>query len=158
MVVYVDCRPLEQHGRSYRVDDDVSEAVGSYQKYLQRSEIHEEITYLDYLQSYNLKTWRRLRVNAKQRVLSYFPRYQPVEASSQFHDFCRVKLMLSHPHRRRGSGLTPSPQRTNSAGRDAIPIRTIITVKWEAPSPKQRRTSVNGRFTKSLLWTKIGMI
>ncbi|EXU95902.1 AAA ATPase, helitron and PIF1-like helicase domain protein [Metarhizium robertsii] len=71
MVVYVDCRPLEQHVRSYRVDDD----------------------------SYNLKTWRRLGANAKKRVLSYFPRYRPVEASTQFHDFCRVKLMMAHPHR-----------------------------------------------------------
>jgi hypothetical protein len=99
MVLYVDCRPLEQHVRSYRVDDDVSEAVGSYRKYLQRNDQHEGITYLEYLQSYNLKTWRRLGVNAKKRVLSYFPRYRPVEASAQFHDFCRVKLMMAHPHR-----------------------------------------------------------
>jgi hypothetical protein len=99
MVVYVDCRPLEQHLRSYRIDDDVSEAVGSYRKYLQRNDQHESITYLEYLQSYNLKTWRRLGANAKKRVLSYFPRYRPVEASAQFHDFCRVKLMMAHPHR-----------------------------------------------------------
>ncbi|OAQ71916.2 ATP-dependent DNA helicase PIF1 [Pochonia chlamydosporia 170] len=99
MVVYVDCRPLEQHVRSYRVDDDVSEAVGSYRKYLQRNDQHESVTYLEYLQSYNLKTWRRLGANAKKRVLSYFPRYRPVEASTQFHDFCRVKLMMTHPHR-----------------------------------------------------------
>ncbi|KHO00508.1 ATP-dependent DNA helicase PIF1 [Metarhizium album ARSEF 1941] len=99
MVVYVDCRPLEQHVRSYRVDDDVSEAVGSYRKYLQRNDQHESITYLEYLQSYNLKTWRRLGANAKKRVLSYFPRYRPVETSAQFHDFCRVKLMMAHPHR-----------------------------------------------------------
>ncbi|KJK73474.1 hypothetical protein H634G_11287 [Metarhizium anisopliae BRIP 53293] len=99
MVVYVDCRSLEQHVRSYRVDDDVSEAVGSYRKYLQRNDQHESITYLEYLQSYNLKTWRRVGANAKKRVLSYFPRYRPVEASTQFHDFCRVKLMMAHPHR-----------------------------------------------------------
>ncbi|KGQ02733.1 DNA repair and recombination protein PIF1 [Beauveria bassiana D1-5] len=114
MIAYVDCRPLEQHGRSYRVDEDVSEAVGSYQKYLQRSETHEGITYLDYLQSYNLKTWRRLRVNAKQRVLSYFPRYQPVAASPQFHDFCRVKLMMSHPHRSPDELLAVDGQRFES--------------------------------------------
>ena len=99
MVVYVDCRPLEQHVRSYRIDDDVSEAVGSYRKYLRRNDQHESITYLEYLQSYNLKTWRRLGAIAKKRVLSYFPRYRPVEASAQFQDFCRVKLMMAHPHR-----------------------------------------------------------
>ncbi|EXU94457.1 PIF1-like helicase [Metarhizium robertsii] len=99
MVVSVDCRPLEQHARSYRVDEDVNETVGSYRRYLERNGQHEDVTYLEYLQSYNLKTWRRLAANAKKRVLSYFPRYRSIEASSQFNDFCRVKLMMAHPHR-----------------------------------------------------------
>jgi hypothetical protein len=60
MVVPVDCRPLEQHARSYRVDGDVNESIGSYRKYLERNEQHGHVTYLEYLQSYNLKTWRRL--------------------------------------------------------------------------------------------------
>ncbi|KAG7000331.1 hypothetical protein FocnCong_v013276 [Fusarium oxysporum f. sp. conglutinans] len=81
MVVVVDCRPLELHGRSYRVDEDVIETVGSYRKYLERNDQHEDVTYLEYLQSYNLKTWRRLAANAKKRVLSYFPRYKSIEAS-----------------------------------------------------------------------------
>ncbi|KAF5127214.1 ATP-dependent DNA helicase pif1 [Metarhizium anisopliae] len=99
MVVSVDCRPLEQHARSYRVDEDVNETIGNYRKYLERNDQHEDITYLEYLQSYNLKTWRRLAGQAKKRVLSYFPRYRSMEASSQFDDFCRVKLMMAHPHR-----------------------------------------------------------
>ncbi|KAF5128332.1 ATP-dependent DNA helicase pif1 [Metarhizium anisopliae] len=68
-------------------------------KYLERNDQHEDITYLEYLQSYNLKTWRRLAGQAKKRVLSYFPRYRSMESSPQFDDFCRVKLMMSHPHR-----------------------------------------------------------
>ncbi|KAJ3454624.1 hypothetical protein MRS44_013224 [Fusarium solani] len=99
MVVTVDCRPLERQARSYRVDGDVNEAIGSYRKYLERKDQHEDITYLEYLQSYNLNTWRRLAAQAKKRVLSYFPRYKSMEASSQFNDFCRVKLMMVHPHR-----------------------------------------------------------
>ena len=114
MVVYVDCRPLEQHARSYRVDEDVSEAVGSYRKYLQRNDQHESITYLEYLQSYNLKRWRRLGANAKKRVLSYFPRYRSAEASPQFHDFCRVKLMMAHPHRSPEELLAVDGQRFES--------------------------------------------
>ncbi|EXU95533.1 PIF1-like helicase [Metarhizium robertsii] len=98
MVVSVDCRPLEQHARSYRVDEDVNETIGNYRKYLERNDQHEDITYLEYLQTYNLKTWRKLAGQAKKRVLSYFPRYSSMEASSQFDDFCRVKLM-AHPHR-----------------------------------------------------------
>ncbi|KAF4459409.1 ATP-dependent DNA helicase PIF1, partial [Fusarium albosuccineum] len=94
IVVVVDCRPLELQGRSYRVDEDVNENVGSYRKYLERNEQHEDVTYLEYLQSHNLNTWRRLAANAKRRVLSYFPRYKSMEASPQFNDFCRVKLMM----------------------------------------------------------------
>ncbi|XP_044718863.1 PIF1-like helicase domain-containing protein [Hirsutella rhossiliensis] len=51
MVVYVDCRPSEQHARSYRVDDDL----------------------------YNLKTWRRLGANAKKRLMMAHPHRAPEE-------------------------------------------------------------------------------
>ncbi|KAM4060881.1 PIF1-like helicase [Hirsutella rhossiliensis] len=51
MVVYVDCRPLEHHARSYRVDDD----------------------------SYNLKTWRILCANAKKRLMMVHPHRYPEE-------------------------------------------------------------------------------
>ena len=114
MVVVVDCRPLELHGRSYRVDEDVIETVGSYRKYLERNDQHEDVTYLEYLQSYNLKTWRRLAANAKKRVLSYFPRYKSIEASPQFNDFCRVKLMMAHPHRSPRELLVMDGQRFDS--------------------------------------------
>ena len=114
MVVVVDCRPLELHGRSYRVDEDVIETVGSYRKYLERNDQHEDVTYLEYLHSYNLKTWRRLAANAKKRVLSYFPRYKSIEASPQFNDFCRVKLMMVHPHRSPRELLVMDGQRFDS--------------------------------------------
>jgi hypothetical protein len=113
-VVTVDCRPLEQLARSYRVDEDINETVGSYRKYLERNDQHEDVTYLEYLQSYNLKTWRRLAANAKKRVLSYFPRYRSVEASPQFNDFCRVKLMMAHPHRSPEELLTVGEERFDS--------------------------------------------
>ncbi|KAG7403319.1 ATP-dependent DNA helicase pif1 [Fusarium oxysporum f. sp. rapae] len=113
MVVTVDCRPLERQARSYRVDGDVNEAIGSYRKYLERKDQHEDITYLEYLQSYNLNTWR-LAAQAKKRVLSYFPRYKSMEASSQFNDFCRVKLMMVHPHRSPEELLVVGGQRFDS--------------------------------------------
>ncbi|EMT66854.1 DNA repair and recombination protein pif1, mitochondrial, partial [Fusarium odoratissimum] len=114
MVVTVDCRPLERQARSYRVDGDVNEVIGSYRKYLERKDQHEDITYLEYLQSYNLNTWRRLAAQAKKRVLSYFPRYKSMEASSQFNDFCRVKLMMVHPHRSPEELLVVGGQRFDS--------------------------------------------
>lgn len=58
-MVTVDCRPLEQQARSYLIDEDVNKTIGTYKKYLERNG-HEDIIYLEYLQSYNLKTWRRL--------------------------------------------------------------------------------------------------
>ncbi|KJK85038.1 hypothetical protein H633G_11133 [Metarhizium anisopliae BRIP 53284] len=113
MVVAVDCRPLEQQARSYLVDEDVNETIGTYRKYLERNG-HEDITYLEYLQSYNLKTWRRLAAQAKKRVLSYFPRYRSMESSPQFNDFCRVKLMMAHPHRSPEELLTVGGQQVDS--------------------------------------------
>ena len=46
-IVSVDCSPLEKHVRSYRVDEDVNETVGSYRKYLERNDQHEDVTYLE---------------------------------------------------------------------------------------------------------------
>ncbi|KAM4067926.1 ATP-dependent DNA helicase PIF1 [Hirsutella rhossiliensis] len=71
--------PVEHHARSYRVDDDVNETVGSYQKYLERNGQHERVTYLEYLQSYNLKTWRILCANAKKRLMMVHPHRYPEE-------------------------------------------------------------------------------
>ncbi|KID82373.1 ATP-dependent DNA helicase PIF1 [Metarhizium guizhouense ARSEF 977] len=102
-----------QEARSYLVDEDVNETIGTYRKYLERNG-HEDITYLEYLQSYNLKTWRRLAAQAKKRVLSYFPRYRSMESSPQFNDFCRVKLMMAHPHRSPEELLTVGGQQVDS--------------------------------------------
>ncbi|KAF5128364.1 hypothetical protein E5D57_009303 [Metarhizium anisopliae] len=113
MVVAVDCRPLKQQARSYLVDEDINETIGTYRKYLERNG-HEDITYLEYLQSYNLKTWRRLAAQAKKRVLSYFPRYRSMESSPQFNNFCRVKLIIAHPHRSPEELLTVGGQQVDS--------------------------------------------
>ncbi|EFZ03816.2 reverse transcriptase [Metarhizium robertsii ARSEF 23] len=111
MVVSVDCHPFRRFpifcstflckkARGWWSPSTAVRWSNIYWKYLERSDQHEDVTYLEYLQLYNLKTWRRLAANAKKRVLSYFPRYRSIEASPQFNDFCRVKLMMAHPHRR----------------------------------------------------------
>ncbi|KAH7465176.1 hypothetical protein FOMA001_g17302 [Fusarium oxysporum f. sp. matthiolae] len=43
--------------------------------------------------------WTRWGRQAKPRVLYYFPRYSSNRQHDQYDDFCRVKLMLAHPHR-----------------------------------------------------------
>ncbi|KAI8404530.1 hypothetical protein FOFC_16025 [Fusarium oxysporum] len=102
----VDCRPYEQQGRSLRLegDHDDAEVVGIYDKYLSRPPLHEELTYLDFLANWNTSKrdgtkWTRWGRQAKPRVLYYFPRYSSNRQHDQCDDFCRVKLMLAHPHR-----------------------------------------------------------
>ncbi|KAK7592094.1 hypothetical protein V3481_006721 [Fusarium oxysporum f. sp. vasinfectum] len=102
----VDCRPYEQQGRSLRLqgDHDDAEVVGIYDKYLSRPLFHEELTYLDFLANWNTSKrdgtkWTRWGRQAKPRVLYYFPRYSSNRQHDQYDDFCRVKLMLAHPHR-----------------------------------------------------------
>ncbi|KJZ74108.1 hypothetical protein HIM_06354 [Hirsutella minnesotensis 3608] len=103
----VDCRPYEQQGRPLRLQgdhDDDAEVVGIYEKYLSRPSLHEELTYLDFLANWNTskrdgRKWARWSRQAKPRVLYYFPRYKSNPQHHQYNDFCRVKLMLAHPHR-----------------------------------------------------------
>ncbi|KJZ68848.1 hypothetical protein HIM_11766 [Hirsutella minnesotensis 3608] len=103
----VDCRPYEQQGRSLRLQgdhDDDAEVVGIYEKYLSRPALHGELTYLDFLANWNTskrdgRKWTRWSRQAKPRVLYYFPRYKSNPQHHQYDDFCRVKLMLAHPHR-----------------------------------------------------------
>ncbi|KJZ70452.1 hypothetical protein HIM_10154 [Hirsutella minnesotensis 3608] len=103
----VDCRPYEQQGRSLRLQgdhDDDAEVVGIYEKYISRPSLHEELTYLDFLANWNTskrdgRKWARWSRQAKPRVLYYFPRYKSNPQHHQYDDFCRVKLMLAHPHR-----------------------------------------------------------
>ncbi|RKK21297.1 hypothetical protein BFJ66_g17640, partial [Fusarium oxysporum f. sp. cepae] len=63
-----------------------------------------ELTYLDFLANWNTSKrdgtkWTRWGRQAKPRVLYYFPRYSSNRQHDQYDDFCRVKLMLAHPHR-----------------------------------------------------------
>ncbi|KAI8408237.1 hypothetical protein FOFC_11175 [Fusarium oxysporum] len=75
-----------------------------YMRVLSRPPLHEELTYLDFLANWNTskrdgRKWTRWSRQAKPRVLYYFPRYKSNHQHHQYDDFCRVKLMLAHPHR-----------------------------------------------------------
>ncbi|EAQ90501.1 hypothetical protein CHGG_02436 [Chaetomium globosum CBS 148.51] len=87
-----------------RPENQAVSVRSQYQKYLERLELWDDITYFDFLSNIDWsrgpQSWRRIR-RAKPRVLNYFPRYKsdPGAADNQFEDFCRVKLMLNHVHR-----------------------------------------------------------
>jgi hypothetical protein len=103
----VDCRPQDRH--TYRLDM-VDDAAGQdnktpYEKYLERPERLKDVSYFEFLERYNFAPrnpaqWKEFRYPAKPRVLLYFPRYKAKPGHEQFEDFCRVKLMLNHPHHR----------------------------------------------------------
>ncbi|KAF7179242.1 hypothetical protein CNMCM7691_008174 [Aspergillus felis] len=68
------------------------------QKYRERPEAFESVTYLQFLRCYDSARINEIRIrpNAPARVLNYFPVYKRDE---QPDDFARAKLMLHHPFR-----------------------------------------------------------
>ena len=107
VVLSVDCRPPDKHGRVLEfseADEVLQEKTTAYDKYLQRPEDMEDICYFEFFERWNFKSpnkdnWKEWRPPARPRVLYYFPRYKPVHGHAQFSDFCRAKLFLDHPHR-----------------------------------------------------------
>ena len=103
----VDCRLPERHNHTLEFsenDEVVEQKKTAYEKYPERSEDLEGVSYFEFLERWNFAapnpgTWRKWQHPAKPRVLYYFPRYKPIPTHRQFEDFCRVKLMLNHPHR-----------------------------------------------------------
>ncbi|EAQ86310.1 hypothetical protein CHGG_07563 [Chaetomium globosum CBS 148.51] len=114
VVISVDCRPADRHNRLAEfseADEAVQTKKTSYEKYLERPSDMEAVSYFRFLETWNFQSpnpgnWREWRPPARPRVLYYFPRYTPVHGHVQFEDFCRVKLMLAHPHRECGGFLT----------------------------------------------------
>jgi ATP-dependent DNA helicase PIF1 len=98
----VDCRQFTgQNGTSIGPGNEVRETVAQYTKYLKRPLSLEALTYFQFLTtinwtSSNPENWTTYSVP---RILNYFPRYKPDSDDDNFEDFCRIKLMLNHPHR-----------------------------------------------------------
>lgn len=106
VVQSVDCRPRERHARAIDItpDGDIEEISTAYDKYLRRPEQMEGVSYFDFLENWNFRPrdpmrWAPWQPPALPRVLYYYPRYKPVRSHQQYADFCRVKLLLNHPHR-----------------------------------------------------------
>ena len=114
VVLNVDCRPLESHSRPLEFseeDEGLRTKKTSYEKYLERPQQMEGVSYFEFLERWNFKSsmpgdWKKWNPPARPRVLYYFPRYKPIHGHAQFSEFCRVKLMLAHPHRANDNLLT----------------------------------------------------
>ncbi|KAG6977910.1 hypothetical protein FocnCong_v009922 [Fusarium oxysporum f. sp. conglutinans] len=166
----VDCRPYEQQGRSLRLqgDHDDAEVVGIYEKYLSRPPLHEELTYLDFLANWNTskrdgRKWTRWSRQAKPRVLYYFPRYKSNHQHHQYDDFCRVKLMLAHPHRdpnelRKINGVEYNSYASAAESVMGTTGTLMITTAHLTPrNVDQIRMSSRKNFTSLTFWRRTGL-
>jgi ATP-dependent DNA helicase PIF1 len=97
-VVSVDMRPESQHADMYFVDEnseDPRKGKSILQKYKERPLVHEGVTFLQFLQSFNHRAPFSLRPRAKPRIVNYFPRYKPDDVNN----YRRCKLMMHRPFR-----------------------------------------------------------
>lgn len=54
------------------------------------------VSLFEWLRAWNWFTWVK-RPRAPLRVINYFPRYASNPSSTEYDDYCRVRLMLHHP-------------------------------------------------------------
>jgi hypothetical protein len=105
----LDCRPDQAQDRHIRFDDGeagedmgVKEGLSAYKRYKLRiehangGEHLRDVTLIDWLQHYNANKFQPLS-KGKPRAVSFFPRYKSNPADDEYEDYCRVKMMLSHP-------------------------------------------------------------
>ncbi|KAJ5183745.1 hypothetical protein N7492_001361 [Penicillium capsulatum] len=98
-VIPVDLRPEALHRVTFhprRDDGDLAQGSSKCYKYMARPPPIEDVTYLRWLRAYQHTGAQLPRRRAKDRVLRYFPIYDP---DKDVEDFARVKMMLHHPFR-----------------------------------------------------------
>jgi ATP-dependent DNA helicase PIF1 len=105
----LDCRPAQAQDRHVQFDDGeagedmvVKEGLSAYKRYKLRiehangGEHLRDVTLIDWLQHYNVNKFQPLS-KGKPRPVNFFPRYKSNPTDDEYEDYCRVKMMLSHP-------------------------------------------------------------
>ena len=100
-VITVDCRPEEVQNDVITVEEEVTARRSPLRRYQDRLTDQVNlalalITLFEWLRTWNWTTWT-VRPRAPPRLINYFPRYSSDPVSSEYSDYCRVKLMLHHP-------------------------------------------------------------
>jgi len=102
-VVSLDCRPEHSQNTIVTIEnDEMLTGQSVLDKYKSRDVgigALREVTLLDFLRRYNF-TKKQPRPRALPRIINYFPRYNSDPSSTDYEDFCRVKMMLHHPFTR----------------------------------------------------------
>ena len=107
--IVLDCRPEQAQDRHIRFDDSeagedmvVKEGLSAYKRYKLRiqhangGEHLKGVTLIDWLQHYNVIKFQPLS-KGKSRPVGFFPRYDSNPTGDGYEDYCRTKMMLSHP-------------------------------------------------------------
>lgn len=105
----LDCRPDQAQDRHIQFDDGeagedmvVREGLSVYKRYKLRighansGEHLRDVTLIDWLQYYNVLRFQPLS-KGKPRPVGFFPQYKSNPTEDEYKDYCRVKMMLSHP-------------------------------------------------------------
>ncbi|KAK8912380.1 ATP-dependent DNA helicase pfh1 [Metarhizium anisopliae] len=105
----LDCRPDQAQDRHIQFDygeagEDmaVKEGLSAYKRYKLRVKHASggghlrDVTLIDWLQHYDANKFQPLS-KGKPRAVTFFPRYKSNPTDDEYEDYCRVKMMLSHP-------------------------------------------------------------
>ncbi|OAQ58434.1 ATP-dependent DNA helicase PIF1 [Pochonia chlamydosporia 170] len=105
----LDCRPDQAQDRHIQFDDGeageemmLREGLSAYKRYKLRvehasgGEHLRDVTLINWLQHYDVSKFQRLS-KGKPRPVTFFPRYKSNPTDDEYEDYCRVKMMLSHP-------------------------------------------------------------
>jgi ATP-dependent DNA helicase PIF1 len=94
--INVDTRLEKDQPYMYRIaEGETRRGMSLVEHYKKRPEELEDITYLQFLRRHQHRHPYKTRTRAKDRVLNFFPRYQPDDVEN----YGRVKLMLHHSFR-----------------------------------------------------------
>ena len=106
-VMYVNCRPYSEHVGMLEMPEEgeiTARGKSPYEKYLMREKrTAGRVTYFQWLTQWDFTrgdpaNWRKKSARAKTPVLRYNPRYLGEPGTPSYEDFCRVKMILNHPH------------------------------------------------------------
>jgi hypothetical protein len=104
--VSLNCRPDKDQSQAISIEDgEASISRSPNRKYRDRltdtkGGLHlQDVSLFQWLRVYNFegKSQWKSRSKALQRVINYYPEYSSLPNSSDYEDYCRVKLMLHHP-------------------------------------------------------------
>ncbi|CAG9980512.1 unnamed protein product, partial [Clonostachys byssicola] len=148
-LVSVDCRhPAEQPVTEQIQETTIRRTQTIYDKYLARSHKWEHVSYFEFLTriDHNSNPWRYFP-RAQPRILNCFPRYRSDPQSEDYVSYCRVRLLLHHPHwlveeLKTINGIQFASFRAAFGYCQRIPLKSIYLVNERRDTPREARFAI----------------